>query len=189
MPRLLILLCLALLTSPPAHAAPTAYDLQPDASNVSFETDFGKQAITGDIPLQSAELVIDFETLSNCRIAVVLNASKAGADFPFAADALKGKTVLDVRAHPEISFTSTAVRADGDGAKVKGKLTIRGVTRTVTLDAQIRRQKGTEEGDRSRLTIRLTGAVNRSDFGATGFSDMVSDEVRIIITARIIRRE
>lgn len=188
MRRLLILL-FATLANGPAFAAPVAYDLQPDVSNVSFQTDFGKQAITGDIPLQSADLIIDFETLSNCRIAVVLNAAKAGAGFPFAADALKGKSVLDVQSHPKISFTSTSVRANGDGAKVKGNLTIRGVTRVVTLDAQIRRQKGTEEGDRSRLTIRLTGAVNRSDYGATGFSDMVSDEVRIIITARIARRE
>jgi polyisoprenoid-binding protein YceI len=86
-------------------------------------------------------------------------------------------------------FTSTSVAARGDGASVKGNLTIRGVTRPVTLEARIWRQQGTETGDRSRLTIQLTGAVNRSDFGATGFADMVSDRVRITITARIIRRD
>ncbi|MBK8439268.1 MAG: YceI family protein [Rhodobacter sp.] len=188
-PGLAALAVLMLLAAPPAGAAPVAYDLQPDASNVTFETDFGGALITGDIPLEAADLVIDFDRLANCRIDVTLNAAKAGASFPFAADAMKGASVLDTRAHPKMRFTSTSVAARGDGASVKGNLTIRGVTRPVTLEARIWRQQGTETGDRSRLTIQLTGAVNRSDFGATGFADMVSDRVRITITARIIRRD
>lgn len=183
--RLTLLTQLAL----PALADPVAYDLQPEASHVRFETGFKQQLITGDIPIDSADLVIDFEALANCRIDVVLNAAKAGASFPFAAEAMKGPSVLDTRTHPEISFQSTSVKADGNGARVKGNITIRGVTRPVTLAAEIYRQKGTEDKDRSRLTIRLTGTVNRSDFGATGFADVVPDRVRIIITARITRRD
>jgi polyisoprenoid-binding protein YceI len=68
---------------------------------------------------------------------------------------------------------------------VTGNLTIRGVTRPVTLLAEVFRPKGSAEDDRSRLTVRLTGRVNRSDFGAAGWSDMVGDEVRIVINARI----
>ena len=66
-----------------------------------------------------------------------------------------------------------------------GDLTIRGVTQPVTLRAELYRTKGSAAGDNSHLTVRLTGRVNRSAFGATGWSDMVGDEVRIIITARI----
>ncbi len=189
MHRLFLLTLLTIGLALPAGGEPVAYDLQPDASNVRFETDFGEALITGDIPIASADLVIDFETLANCRIDVVLNAAKAGASFPFAADAMKGPGVLDTGAHPMISFRSTSVRADGDGARVKGDITIRGVTRPVTLSANIYRQNGTSAGDRSRLTIRLTGQVSRADFGATGFADLVSDKVKIIITARIARRD
>lgn len=185
----LLALLLALALATPSRAAPVAYDLQPDASTVSFETDFGAQKISGDIPLEAADLLLDFDRLANCRIAVVLNAARAGASFPFAAEAMKGPSVLATGAHPKIRFASTAIRAAGEGAKVQGNLTIRGVTRPVTLDAMIWRQKGSEKGDLSRLTIRLTGTVNRSDFGATGWADMVSDRVRITITARIARRD
>lgn len=188
-PGLTGLTALFWLAAMPLSAAPVAYDLQPDASNVAFETDFGAQKITGNIPLDSADLLIDFDRLANCRIDVTLNAAKAGASFPFAAGALKGASVLDTRDHPKMRFASTSVAAAGTGARVKGNLTIRGVTRPVTLNAQIWRQKGTEEGDHSRLTIRLTGKINRSDFGATGWANMVSDTVRITITARITRRE
>jgi polyisoprenoid-binding protein YceI len=73
----------------------------------------------------------------------------------------------------------------GEGADVTGNLTIRGVTRAITLQARISRPTGTAADDFDRLTVRLSGRVNRSDFGATGWSDMVGDEVRIFITARI----
>jgi polyisoprenoid-binding protein YceI len=167
------------------QAAPVAYLLNQDASTVAFETNFGPDIISGTIPLTSADLTLDFDSVSNSTIAVELDVNGAQASFPFAAQALKGPKVLDARSHPRMIFESTSVRAADDGALVEGKLTIRGVTRPVTLRAEIYRQKGTETGDRSRLTVRLTGAVNRSEFGATGWSDMVSDEVRIIITARI----
>jgi len=58
----------------------------------------------------------------------------------------------------------------------------------VTFQATISRLPGSAADDFSRLTVRLTGSVNRSDFGATGWAEMVGDEVRIIITARIDAR-
>jgi polyisoprenoid-binding protein YceI len=72
---------------------------------------------------------------------------------------------------------------------VEGNVTIRGVTQPMTLAAQIWRQKDSEPGDLSHLTVRLVGTVKRSAFGATGWSDMVGDEVRLDILARIARQE
>lgn len=181
--------CLALMLSGPALAKPVPYILEPAESTVGFETDFGPDKITGAMPVKSADLILDFERVENCQIIVALDVTGAQASFPFAAQAMKGPKVLDSENFPEMSFRSTAVRAAGDGARVDGNLTIRGVTRAVTLDAMIWRQKGTEAGDLSQLTIRLTGAVLRSDFGATGWADMVGDEVRLSILARIARVE
>jgi polyisoprenoid-binding protein YceI len=183
-PMLFPLLATLILVNP-AVAATIAYALDRDNSTVAFETDFGPDIITGTIPLNSADLTLDFEQVKNCTISVDLDVSGAQASFPFAAQALKGPKVLDAKNHPRMVFESTAVKAAGDGAAVTGNLTIRGVTRPVTLRAEIYRQKGSEAGDLSRLTVRLTGKVKRSEFGATGWSDMVSDEVRIVITARI----
>ncbi len=186
MPRhLLAALILSLATAPAAPAATIGYRLDPAASTVAFETDFGPDLITGAIPLTLADLRLDFDNVANCTIAVELDVSGATASFPFAAQALKGPKVLDAAAHPKMTFQSTAIARDGDAAKVAGNLTIRGVTRPVTLRAEIFRPQGSAQGDFSRLTVRLSGRVNRSDFGANGWDDMVGDEVRIIITARI----
>lgn len=181
----LLSILFAICVSGTVSAAPVAYNLNPDASTVAFETDFGPDIITGTIPLTSADLTLDFDSVANSTVAVELDVSGAQASFPFAAQALKGPKVLDAKAYPRMIFESTSVKAATNGATVAGRLTIRGITRPVTLRAEIYRQKGTETGDRRRLTVRLTGTVNRSDFGATGWSDMVGDEVRIIITARI----
>ena len=176
-----------LLLSTPLAAAPANYVLEPDASTVGFATDFGKDHITGKMPITSADLTLDFDRIANCKVAVTIDASGAQASFPFAAQAMKGPKVLDTAAHPQITFESTSVKSVGQGAKVSGWVTIRGIKQPMVLAAQIYRQKGTAVGDRSHLSIHLTGAVMRSKFGATGWSDMVGDEVRLDILARIAR--
>ncbi len=181
LPRLLVLL----VFSNAAAAAPVAYVLEPERSTVGFATDFGQQVITGRMPVTQANLTLDFDDVGNTTVDVVLDVSRATASFPFAAQTLKGGTVLDARSFPTIRFVSTRVRRDGQSADVQGDLTIRGVTKRVTLRATIYRPEGQAEGDNSHLTVQLLGAVNRSDFGAVGFSDMVADEVRLDIVARI----
>jgi len=185
-PALRLALCLALFASP-ALAAPAHYSLEPEASTVGFETDFGGDLISGKMPVASAELTLDFDNVAVSKIDVVLDAANADASFPFAAQAMRGPKILDVVNFPTIHFQSTSVRKDGDGAAVAGNVTIRGVTRPMEMHAVIWRQKGQPEGDLSKLTIRLTGAINRSDFAATGWSDMVGDQVRLDILARIKR--
>jgi polyisoprenoid-binding protein YceI len=185
MHRLAARLALSLSLALPAAAAPATYVLEPEESSVGFETDFGPDRITGTFTVTRADLTVDFDKLANTKVAVTLDTRRATASFPFAAQAMKGPKVLDSATWPEITFLSKAVRPAGDGAEVDGALTIRGVTRPVTLNANLYRQRGTAEGDLSQLTIRLTGAVKRSDYGATGWNDMVGDEVRIDILARI----
>ncbi|MEO6301392.1 MAG: YceI family protein [Paracoccaceae bacterium] len=176
-----------LLTTGIAHAAPTAYAIQPDASAVGFETDFGPDKITGRMPVTRADLSLDFQHVAASTVAVTLDVAGAQASFPFAAQAMKGPKVLDSGDFPTITFQSTAVKAEGDGAAVQGNITIRGITKPAVLHAVIYRQTGTVAGDLSHLTIRLTGAVNRSEFGAVGWADAVGDQVRLDIVARIQR--
>lgn len=178
---------LALATA--AHAAPVPYALQADASTVGFETDFGPDHITGAMPVKSARLILDFDHVTNSTIDVTLDTAHANASFPFAAQAMKGPKVLDAATFPEMTFRSSAITRDGNGARVDGDLTIRGLTRPVTLSAMIYRQQGTESGDLSHLTVLLKGSLNRSDYGATGWSDMVGDQVRLTITARIAKAD
>lgn len=171
-----------------AHAAPVAYALEVDRSDVAFEADFGPDVITGSFPVVSADIVIDLDQPAHSSVAVVLDISGARASFPFAAQALKGPRVLDAARHPQARFQSRSVEVIAEGvAVIAGDLTLRGVTRPVVLRAETYLQSGSAADDFSRLTMFLTGTVSRSEFGATGWADEVGDVVRLRVTARITR--
>jgi polyisoprenoid-binding protein YceI len=185
----LIPLFAVLLCAAPALAAPKVYHLQPDLSSVGFETDFGPDKIRGTMPVTLADLTLDFAHVAGSKVAVTVNAAGANASFPFATQAMRGPKVLDTAEFPDITFVSTGVKAEAEGATVSGNITIRGVTQPASFHAEIYRQQGSQDGDLSHLTIRLTGAVQRSNFGAVGWHDMVGDEVRLDILARIERTD
>ncbi len=182
---------LTLASATLAAAAPLAYQLETAKSNVGFVYELNNTPTKGAMPVRAAKIAIDFDNLTNSSVDVTVNASRAKAGLIFATEALKAPSVLNTRAHPNIRFISNRIRLNGasinDGAKIDGTLTIRGVTRPVTLNAALFRQRGTDAGDLSRLSFRLTGAVNRSDFGASGYPDLVKDTIKLDIVARIKR--
>ncbi|TNE94748.1 MAG: hypothetical protein EP337_00190 [Rhodobacteraceae bacterium] len=172
-----------------ATAAARHYLLDGQGSQVGFSTDFGDSKITGRFPVAAATLHLDFRNVSNSAVNVTLDVYRAVANFPFAAQAIKGPKMLDARHFPTIDFQSTRVRRSGKGAIVDGMLTLRGVTRPISLRAVLMRAAGSDPGDLDHLIIRLTGAVSRSAFGASGWPDAVGDEVLLVINARIALAE
>ncbi|CAN5634119.1 YceI family protein [soil metagenome] len=77
---------------------------------------------------------------------------------------LRTNDFFDVANHPKITFKSTKIEAAGDAYKVHGDLTIRGVTKPVTLDVEFH---GTSKNPYGK-TVAGFGAIttiNRKDFG------------------------
>lgn len=175
-------LCLAAAA---ASAAPERYLLDTARSQVTFTYSFQGREQQGTMPVQAAKMVLDLDTLSASRVSVTLNARAARAGFVFATNAMRGKTMLDTDAHPAITFRSTSIRGSLRGAAVTGQLTIRGVTRPVTLKAGLYRQQGTARTDRDNLVVLLTGEISRSAFGASGYPNMVGDRIGLRVVAVI----
>lgn len=171
----------------PALAAPDAYALDTENSVVGFGYQFSGQTMQGTMPVATADITLDLDAPANSSVSATLNAAEAQAGVFLATQAMRGTSVLDTKAFPTIRFTSTKITPKGDAARVDGMLTIRDVTRPVSLTARIYRQRGTEEGDRSRLSIHLAGAVSRAAFGADGFPDLVADTITLDILTRIDR--
>ena len=180
----LALVVLAALTAP-AAARPIDYRLDQGRSEVGFAADAGAQVIRGTMPVETADLTLDFDRVAGSSVRVTLDAAAARASLPFATEAMKSEGVLNTARFPKIRFESTAFVATKTGARVSGRITIRGVTQMATLDATIYRPPGSAPDARDRLTVHLTGAISRAAFGATGFAGLVGDEVRLRIVARI----
>ena len=184
---LIVSLTIAMAAPDAVSATARHYRLEGGNSRVGFSADFGSDKITGRFPVSTADLRLDLHDVSNSTVSVTLDASGAVSNLPFAAQAIKGPRVLDTRRFPNIGFRSTSIRRDEGGAIVNGNLTIRGVTRPVSLRAMFWRIRGSDPGDLAHLIVRLTGAISRSAFGASGWSGAVGDEVRLEILANITR--
>ena len=114
---------------------------------------------------------------------------------------LRSADFLDVERHPSITFKSTRVESVGASEyKVTGNLTIRGVTRPVTLDVHYLGQWQTpfwvgneDKGPVSRAGFVAETRINRHDFGASwnGALDrggiVVGDEVFITLDVEAIQ--
>ncbi|MFB9151156.1 YceI family protein [Roseovarius ramblicola] len=177
----------ALLIAAQALAAPAPYRLDTDRSVVGFTYSLAGNAGRGTMPVASADMVLDLANPGQSRVTVTLDASGARAGFFLATQAMKGPQGLDTARHPSITFRSTAITGTLGKARVEGLLTVRGTTRKVTLDAGLYRQRGTDAADLTRLTVLLTGQVDRHDFGVTGFPGLVGPMIGLRIVARIAR--
>ena len=192
MPRFFaaIVTMIALCLPASLSADPIPYRLQADRSEVGFIYTLSGADNRGSMPVRRADIVIDFDRFTNSTADVTVDVAKARTGLIFATEALKANSVLNASQHPTIRFQSTAIRPNDPsnlsaGGKIDGNLTIRGITRPVTLSATLFRQQGSAEGDLSQLSFRISGTVNRSDFGATGYSDIVADQIQLDIAARV----
>ncbi|WP_156883018.1 YceI family protein [Rhodovulum sp. P5] len=185
----LSVLALPLLICTAALAEPSRYALDRDRSRFAFDAAFGADRLTGTIPVASADVLLDLVQPPDSRISVTLNSRQAKANFPLATRALRGPGILNAGASPAITFQSREMAFNGSVGRVSGEITLRGQTRPIAFDARLYRQRGQEPDDLSRLSVRLTGHLNRSDFGADGWSGLVGDQVNLTILVRLTRAE
>ncbi len=79
---------------------------------------------------------------------------------------LRTNDFFDAPSFPTMTFASTAVSGAGSDWQVTGDLTIRGVTRQVTLDTTFEGTASDPWGS-SRAAFSATAEVDREDFGMT----------------------
>jgi polyisoprenoid-binding protein YceI len=107
---------------------------------------------------------------------------------------LRSADFFDAEKFPTITFRSKRVEGvSGNRFKLVGDLTIRGVTKEVTLDVEATPIiKGTR--GESRVGAHATGRINRQDFGVSWSRTMdagglvVANEVDLIIDLELIRQ-
>ena len=148
-------------------------------------------------------LEFDPENPHGTSVEVTIDAGGFWSGEPERDAHLRSADFLDVQNHPEIIFRGSGVELDGaDEGKLRGELTIRGVTRPVSLDVRYLGQwetpwweAGVDKGPKTRAGFLATARIDRKDFGVSwnGTLDrggvVVGDEVHITIDAEAIRQE
>lgn len=189
------LLALASLACHPALACASAkaairYQLDPKASRVGFRFQLSGAEQSGTMPVKRADIRVDPDDLAASTVDVSLNVAGARTGLIFITQALTSADVLDAKRHPTIRFVSEKIHLGSDGrlsgnATISGQLTMRGITRPMTLSASLYRPPGSAATDLSRLQVQLSGQVSRFAFGASGYPDLVEDLVQLDISALI----
>jgi polyisoprenoid-binding protein YceI len=105
---------------------------------------------------------------------------------------LKSPDFFDVAKFPSITFKSTKVEKAGDGLKVTGDLTMKGVTKPVVLTVAGPTAEIKDPWGNARRGLQATGKVNRQDFGVTWSKaveagPVVGDEIAITIDAELVK--
>ena len=104
---------------------------------------------------------------------------------------LRSADFFDVERFPDLSFVSSRITGDENAFKIEGTLTIHGVSREITLDADFQGRATDPWGNR-RIGYEAHTTISRKDFGLawnqaleTG-GLLVGDEVRIELNVEAI---
>ncbi len=175
----------------------TTWKIDPSHSLVEFSARHMMiTRVKGRLAAFEGKLTIDETDPGNSTVSVDFDASSIDTRSEQRDEHLRSADFLDVANHPGITFRSTAIKGAGLDAgssfTVTGDLTIRGVTRPVTLKVEAE-GRGTDPWGGERISFTASGRIVRSDFGLTWNAALesggvlVSDEIGISIEVQAVR--
>lgn len=132
------------------------------------------------------KLDLDNENPENSKVMVDIDATSIDSRVETFNGHLNGKNFFDTENHPKITFNSTSISSTGDDTfDVVGDLTIKGVTKSVTLNATL--NKAAMHPMRKVPTVGFNAEtkVSRSEWGITRAVPNVGDEVTIYIAVEL----
>jgi polyisoprenoid-binding protein YceI len=170
----------------------TTWTLDPSHTTVEF---VAKHMMITTVRGRFAEfegtIVADEATLGDSSVEVTFKAASIDSRSEQRDGHLRSADFLDVETYPEVTFRSTRVEGSKEKFKVTGDLTIRGVTRPITLDVTFE-GTGKDPWGGTRSSFSASGKFDRRDFGLTWNvaletgGILVSNEVKIQIEAQAV---
>jgi polyisoprenoid-binding protein YceI len=175
-------------------AATTTWTIDPSHSGASFTVRHMFTKVRGRFTELSGKIETEGNSFTNGRVSVEINADTIDTNDAQRDAHLRTNDFFGTGENPKITFTSTSVTPRGDNQfMAHGDLTIRGVTRPVTLEAEYegggRTPFGTEVASWSART-----EIDRKDFDlgwnapleAGGF--LVGDDVKIELAIEAVKQ-
>ncbi|BFI97159.1 MAG: YceI family protein [Rhodanobacter sp.] len=150
------LLALAL----PGAASAADYAVQP-ASTLGFTGSFQGASFDGSFKQWHAAISYDPAQLAQSKFDVSVSMASVAVSDKDQQGALPGKDFFDVAQFPTAHFVTTGFRSVGGKVVADGQLTLRGVTRPVSL-AVVFKPQGKD------ATLDVDGTLKRLDFGVGG---------------------
>lgn len=147
--------------------AKTVWKLDPAHTLVEFSAKHLMiSTVKGRISDVEGVINVDQNEPFNSSVEVTMNAASLDTRIEQRDQHLRSSDFLDVEKFPLIKFRSTDIQGDEQNFKLTGDLTIRDITRPITLDVTFEGQTKDPWGG-ERIGFSATGKLDRRDFGLT----------------------
>jgi len=145
----------------------TKWVLDPMHSQVQFKVKhLVISTVIGSFKTFEGELETENDDFEDAKISFSLDVNSIDTNQEHRDGHLKSGDFFDAESFPKISFTSTSFKKSGDEYVLKGDLTIKDVTKSVTLNAEHGGSAADSYGN-TKAGFEITGKINRKDFGLT----------------------
>jgi polyisoprenoid-binding protein YceI len=187
--KLSAVLILAAVAAAPALAAPETYVVDSSHSFPSFSYNHLGYSIqmsrfdkaTGTVTLDKAA--------KTAAVDIVIDAKSVSTGSATFNEHIQGEDFLDTAKHPTATFKSTKVVFEGDKpVSIDGNLTLKGVTRPVTLKVTSFHAMPHPMAKKDAIGANATTKVKRTDFNMGKNVPYVGDEVTIDIALEAIKQ-
>jgi polyisoprenoid-binding protein YceI len=171
------------------------YAIDPAHSRIGFVARHAMVTkVRGSFTSFEGDGYFDADTPANSRLQLTIDAASIDTGNADRDGHLRSNDFFDMENHPQITFASTAVERVGDDEfRVTGDLTIKGVTRPVTVDFELTGSAVDPFGNH-RIGLEGRAVVNRKDWGVNwnavleAGGVLVSEKVTLEFDVSAIRR-
>ena len=173
-------LALVLALATPFAASATDYTVQ-SGSTLGFTSNFQGSSFDGRFNKWTASISYDPAKLASSKFDVTVDLSTAKTGDNDRDSTLPGADFFNVAKYPQAHFVTTAFHQQGSQVIADGMLTLRGVTKPVSLNVVFKPQG-------SGATLDVTGTVKRLDFGVGGgqYADTSVIGADVKVTAHLV---
>ena len=178
------------MTRVPAEVQAGAYTLDPSHGKITWSVDhLGFSKYYGQFVNVSAELTLDPANPAASTLTATIPLTDVAPNDDGLKRHLQTADFFDTANHPVATFRSVHIMIDPtelNEATVHGELTLRGVTRPVTMEVDFNQAGPTRGGYKAGFDGEAT--IRRSDFGITYALPGVSDEVELHIEGEFVKQ-
>lgn len=184
----LVAIAVAASLSTAAFAASETYIIEGTHTMPRFEySHFGYSTQVSRFDKTSGTITLD-RAAKTGSVDVVIDAKSVNTGYPLFNEHIQGEDFFDTAKYPTITFKSKALKFDGDKlASVDGDLTIKGVTRPVTLTVTSFHCMPHPMRKKDACGANATTQIKRSEFNAGKHAPYVSDEVTLTIPVEAVK--
>lgn len=190
-----IILAAALTVSSFAFASSWDIDSAHAAANFAVKH-LAISTVNGTLGAVTGKVELDDKDVTKSKIEASIDVKGINTKEPKRDDHLRSKDFFEVEKFPNITFKSTKIeKGEGNKLKVTGDLTIKGVTKPVTLDGELTPEVANPFSKAKTRGFSGSTSINRKDFGLTWNvaletgGVLVGDDVKINVEAELIKKE